>query len=285
METEKVVQFASIDEIDAALAKEFTEEMKETTPPAEVIPTPEATPAPTQPTDAKTEEEPAQTDGNDAEQKGVTSDSSGKDKKGNAFAELRVKAKEAEDARIAAEKKLADADELMLRLAKSSGFDSVDEYREAVRVKLRETEAKAKGIDPKALKEIEDRDARIKALEADAAQRTQQGNLVKFVQTIDKVVTDFGLDKSEGNKLIAKFEADGYTLEQLLAVPHYEYLIKGALSDVIKTQQEVVANRQARVDKVDTSSIPNSPIPPKSLDDIIDEEMKVYAAERNLRYK
>lgn len=122
-------------------------------------------------------------------------------------------------------------------------------------------------------------------MEADAAKRTQQVNLTKFVQTIDKVVTEFGLDKAEGEKLIAKFDADGYTLEQLLAVPHYEYLIKGALSDVIKVQQSVDANRQARVDKVDTSSIPNSPIPPKSLDDIIDEEMKVYAAERNLRYK
>jgi len=268
METEKPI--TSIADIDAELAAEFGEAMKEdVAPPLDPETAKETTAVePTKP------EEPAvvETPTTEAETEPV------KDKAGKAFADMRAKLKAAEEA-------FTKEASLLERLAKASGFSDVEAYKKALEDKIIEQEAKAKGVEPKVIKEIEERDAKIKALEAKDVERETQAKLHEFVQTIDKVVTEYGLDKVAGKQLIEQFEKDGYTLETLLAVPHYEYLIKGALSGQVLAKQTAVAEQKAKVDGMDTVAIPNSAVAAKSLDEMLDEEMKVYAKERNLRYK
>lgn len=275
--TEK--EYTSVEDIDADLAEEFAKSLEETTP--EVVKT-EVTEVVATPETPKVEVvETAEV---------VAAEKETKD--GHAFAKLRADVKQATLEKEKIQAKAAKQDEMFARLAKASGYESAEEYRQELENKLIEAEAKVQGIDPKAMKEISRRDAEIAQMKLEKAEEVKQENLTKFVKTIDKVVTETGLTKEDGEALIAQFDADGYTLEQLLSVPHYEYLIRGALSVKIASKATEAAAKVAqevakgiKVSSVDTAEIPATAITKRSLDEQLDLEMAAYAKERGIPFK
>jgi len=266
--------FESIDDIDKALAEEFpdlfgepADELDKDTPAKTVEPTADPIPVP-EPIVEKIDEPAAPTKPTQ------------EDKQGHAFAELRRKAAETEAA-------LAQRNAILESMAKTSGFKSVDEYTKAIQEKLLETEAKAKGVAPDVYKRMTAVEAELEQLRGEKTTRERAGKLENFKSSLDKVVQQYGLSDADKELVIARLDEQNYTLDMLLSVPQPDALIRGVLFDKIEEKLKLAkASTQAKkLEGVDTQGINSAQATPKTLDQILDEEMQAYAKSRNIALK
>lgn len=210
-------------------------------------------------------------------------------KKEHAFKELREAKANAERLaameraeKLEAQKAAEREKEFMKKLAKTSGYDDVEEYRKDLEKRLIEEEAKQHGVTPAVYKQLAEAKAKVDALEQEkkASERAERSQ--KFLATIDKVLKGYEVDREKMSKeLFATLEKSGYTIDALLAIPQPELLIRGALYDKLskaKTRDTDIS------EGLETKKLRNSAAKVKSIDDLIEEEMVAYAKARNLKY-
>jgi hypothetical protein len=261
-------EFASIEEIDAALEKEFASTVEESDADDGLA------------NQESDEDELADDEILDDEEEDEEPEEPKKGKKESqqeyAFAKLR-------EEKLLAERKASEEAAFMKKLAKASGYgDDVEGYRQDLEKRLIDEEAKQHGVTPEVYKELADAKAKLEKFEKEKVETDRMSRSQKFLNTINDVLADYDVDAKEMSKeLFASLEKAGYSIETLLSIPQPEFLIKGALYEKLS----VASLKEGKIrDSVETKRIKNSKAPVKTMDEMIDEEMVAYAKARGLKY-
>lgn len=184
----------------------------------------------------------------------------------------------------AAEKQLLEQAALMKKLAEASGYNSVEEYKQVLENRLIEEEAKKQGVSPKMYKELSEAKSKVQKLEAEKLELDNRIKLEAFSKEIANVVGAYGLSEDTGDEIVKRFAELGYTLETLLSVPHPEILIKGVIADKLNEKSTKEQANKAKAENVDTKTIPSAKVEVKSIEQLIDDEMRTYAKSRGIKY-
>lgn len=270
-----------MDEIDALLDKEFnlTEDLDEETPEE----TEEET---SEDNEEENSEEEAQNnevdDTNNSDTNQDTDEKSNQEttkptkeaKEQNAFAELRSRAN--------AEKQRADKEvEFIKDLAASYGYTDVDKFKTDVKRARMEKEAEAKGIDKNIYIQLQQQQERITQLEKEKEEREVNIKIEAFKSSIENAENNYGVKR---DLIFERLENAGYSVDDVIASPNIDLVIKGLLVDEIakKSQQEQlkdIKNLDGLTDEKHNSSNGEKQL---SLEDIIKAEMKQYKEENYL---
>jgi hypothetical protein len=193
-----------------------------------------------------------------------------------AYAKLR-------EEKVAAERKASEEADFFKKLAKASGYgDDVSTYRNDLEKRIIEEEAKAKGVSPEAFKELEDTKAKLAKYETTKAEEERLNRSQTFLKTVNKVIKNYDLEPKETSKeLFANLEKAGFTVDMLLAIPNPEYIIKGVLFEQLAKSE----TKETRIKNgVETRRIKSSGKTPKTIDDLVEEEVAAYAKSRGMKY-
>lgn len=279
VETEKV--YTSIQEIDADLEKEFVvSAAADAEDSNQEEDTKEVNEVESEETAAEVESEQ---EVNELEEKADTTEPiketkpSKDEQKDYNFAKLRSE-------KEAAEKQLLEQAALMKKLAEASGYNSVEEYKQVLENRLIEEEAKKQGVSPKMYKELSEAKSKVQKLEAEKLELDNRIKLEAFSKEIANVVGSYGLSEDTGDEIVKRFAELGYTLETLLSVPHPEILIKGVIADKLNEKSTKEQANKAKAENVDTKTIPSAKVEVKSIEQLIDDEMRTYAKSRGIKY-
>lgn len=279
VDTEKV--YTSIQEIDADLEKEFVvSAAADAEDSNQEEDTKEVNEVESEETAAEVESEQ---EVNELEEKADTTEPiketkpSKDEQKDYNFAKLRSE-------KEAAEKQLLEQAALMKKLAEASGYNSVEEYKQVLENRLIEEEAKKQGVSPKMYKELSEAKSKVQKLEAEKLELDNRIKLEAFSKEIANVVGAYGLSEDTGDEIVKRFAELGYTLETLLSVPHPEILIKGVIADKLNEKSTKEQANKAKAENVDTKTIPSAKVEVKSIEQLIDDEMRTYAKSRGIKY-
>lgn len=225
------------------------------------------------------EEQKDDEENNDSENKEESSDNkpSAEDKKDFAFSKIR---KENSDLKAQAKERQEEID-FLNRLAAQYGYTDVKKFQEDYEKARVQQEAKDKGLDPVLYSQLQESNKRIAELENKQKETELMNKAATFKSAVDKAVLDYNLGEDGRNEIFNKLEEAGFTVDDILALPNPEILIKGVLSDKIAE-----LSKQKQIDKLETldnlsddkhNSVESSD--DITLDDIIAKEMKQYKAD------
>lgn len=279
----------SIEEIDSSLAEEFGnyddlvdpvdpneeseegekviegEEVEETT---ETTETPVETPTPLVPTPVKEDKKP------NSVQKPTK-----EEQEQYAFAELRRKQREAEDG-------VTKYNTMFKRLAKVQGYKNADEYVAALEKSLKEKEAESQNIPLEYLEKYQQLEKEYNQLKTQKETEERATRSQQFLSVVEREIKAVGSEDPElKTAIFNKLEELKYDLDTLLTLPKPEYLIRGILNEIkpvapaTPTVEEPVAT-QVETTKIDQGGGKTT----RTIDEIIDDEMKIYAKQRGLVY-
>lgn len=281
-----------MDEIDAMLDKEFgiTEETVDVDTNETDVDTDVDTDVNTDAEDSDSENETTTTeqetqDNNDADEEKVSDNDvdanqdvepnkqklTKDDKEVNAFAKLRNEVKE--------EKQRADKESEFIReLAASYGYSDVEKFKADVKKAQMEKEAEEKGIDKEVYMQLQSQAEKIKKLEQLNEQKDIEVKAINFRNSVENAVKNYGVSK---DVIINRLEKAGFTVDDVLASPNIDLVIKGLLVDEIKniSKQEQIKDIKKLDNFTDDVHNNNGGETTMSLDDIIKEEMKQYKAD------
>ena len=281
----------SIDDIDDMLDEQYssltTEESDETEEEELEVEVPETDVNISDDTDedeTDTEDEQPETDSKESEsvqEPKTESKPTKEDKKAYSFNELR---QERDNYKKQSEK--FEGDNVFLKeLANSYGYTDVEKFKSDLRAAQIAKEAQTKGIDPTIYKEIVDSRNRIAELEAQNREKELDFKAEKFNGEVDSIVKELNLGDNGAEIVFQRLAESGYTnIDQILDLPNVKPLLRGLLSDYVKTsaeQKQIKAIEKAQ----SLSDNPGNDTGTKtsvSLDDIIAEEMKQYKADNFL---
>ena len=164
-------------------------------------------------------------------------------------------------------------------LAGYYGYTDSDAFKKALRDAQLEKEATNKGVDPVMYKELSEQRERIRQLEKEQETRELNIKAEEFNNAVEDISKELGLGEDGKDIIFQRLVDNGYTqLNQVLELPNVKPLLKGILSDYVKTSVE---QKQIKaIEKV--NSVSDSPANDSgtdvgvSLDDIIAKEMKKY---------
>jgi len=164
-------------------------------------------------------------------------------------------------------------------LAGYYGYTDSDAFKKALRDAQLEKEATNKGVDPVMYKELSEQRERIRQLEKEQETRELNIKAEEFNNAVEDISKELGLGEDGKDIIFQRLIDNGYTqLNQVLELPNVKPLLKGILSDYVKTSVE---QKQIKaIEKV--NSVSDSPANDSgtdtgvSLDDIIAKEMKKY---------
>ena len=146
------------------------------------------------------------------------------DKEVNAFAKLRNEVKE--------EKQRADKEsEFIKELAASYGYSDVEKFKADVKKAQMEKEAEEKGIDKEVYMQLQSQAEKIKKLEQLNEQKDIEVKAINFRNSIENAVKNYGVSK---DVIVNRLEEAGFTVDDVLASPNIDLVIKGLLVDEIK---------------------------------------------------
>jgi len=216
---------------------------------------------------------------NNSENKEESSDNkpSAEDKKDFAFSKIR---KENSDLKAQAKERQEEIN-FLNRLAAQYGYTDVKKFQEDYEKARVQQEAKDKGLDPVLYSQLQESNKRIAELENKQKETELMNKAATFKSAVDKAVSDYNLGEDGRNEIFNKLEEAGFTVDDILALPNPEILIKGVLSDKIAE-----LSKQKQIDKLETldnlsddkhNSVESSD--DITLDDIIAKEMKQYKAD------
>jgi hypothetical protein len=251
-------QFKTIAEIDAELERQLDEakkapaESEETDETVEAAPvenedavdTVEETPEEGQPEEKESEPTEEPTPQETKVQK--------EDKKDYAFKKLREEAETAKK-ELTSKKQVLSEIEI---LAKSQGFDTVDEFLNAWKEKQIEAEAKKQNIDPRVLKELQDTKERLAKIEREKNEAVQQSNINRVNTTISRFASTNKISEDDIQKIISKMGDDNLTVDMLVTTPTetLEKMLTGYAQDIIIERK--VQERLSSLEKNGTSPAP-----------------------------
>lgn len=271
----------SIDDIDKMLDAEYsnlkeesvTEEVSEESEVVEATQEPDTEVA-AEETPAKIkEEEPAEPE--TQEVKPVESKPTKDEQQSYSFKALR---EERDNYRKQSEQYESDST-FLKELAGYYGYTDSDAFKKALRDAQLEKEATNKGVDPVMYKELSEQRERIRQLEKEQETRELNIKAEEFNNAVEDISKELGLGEDGKDIIFQRLIDNGYTqLNQVLELPNVKPLLKGILSDYVKTSVE---QKQIKaIEKV--NSVSDSPANDSgtdtavSLDDIIAKEMKKY---------
>jgi hypothetical protein len=281
-------QFKTLAEIDAELDRQLeaakaapavSEETDETVEAApveneEAIETVEETPEEGQPE----EKESAPTEAPKPQETKIQKE----DKKDYAFKQLREEAETAKK-ELTSKKQVLSEIEI---LAKSQGFDTVDEFLKAWKERQLEAEAKKQNIDPRVLKELQETKQRLAKIEKEKDEAVQQGNINRVNTTISRFSSTNKISEEDIQKIISKMGEDNLTVDMLVNTPTetLEKMLNGYAQDIIVERK--VQERLSSLEKNGTSPAPekhkntvSSKKPDPFSKEALDDEMDAYKRE------
>jgi hypothetical protein len=281
-------QFKTLAEIDAELDRQLeaakaapavSEETDETVEAApveneEAIETVEETPEEGQPE----EKESAPTETPKPQETKIQKE----DKKDYAFKQLREEAETAKK-ELTSKKQVLSEIEI---LAKSQGFDTVDEFLKAWKERQLEAEAKKQNIDPRVLRELQETKQRLAKIEKEKDEAVQQGNINRVNTTISRFSSTNKISEEDIQKIISKMGEDNLTVDMLVNTPTetLEKMLNGYAQDIIVERK--VQERLSSLEKNGTSPAPekhkntvSSKKPDPFSKEALDDEMDAYKKE------
>ena len=271
----------SIDDIDKMLDAEYSN-LKEESVTEEVSEEPEVAEETQEPdTEVATEETPAEikeeepAEPETQEVKPVESKPTKDEQQSYSFKALR---EERDNYRKQSEQYESDST-FLKELAGYYGYTDSDAFKKALRDAQLEKEATNKGVDPVMYKELSEQRERIRQLEEEQETRELNIKAEEFNNAVEDISKELGLGEDGKDIIFQRLIDNGYTqLNQILELPNVKPLLKGILSDYVKTSVE---QKQIKaIEKV--NSVSDSPANDSgtdtgvSLDDIIAKEMKKY---------
>ncbi len=271
----------SIDDIDKMLDAEYSN-LKEESVTEEVSEEPEVVEETQEPdTEVAAEETPAEikeeepAEPETQEVKPVESKPTKDEQQSYSFKALR---EERDNYRKQSEQYESDST-FLKELAGYYGYTDSDAFKKALRDAQLEKEATNKGVDPVMYKELSEQRERIRQLEKEQETRELNIKAEEFNNAVEDISKELGLGEDGKDIIFQRLIDNGYTqLNQVLELPNVKPLLKGILSDYVKTSVE---QKQIKaIEKV--NSVSDSPANDSgtdtgvSLDDIIAKEMKKY---------
>lgn len=167
-------------------------------------------------------------------------------------------------------------------IAKSYGYQNAEEMAKTIKARKIEEEAKAKNIDPEVYKRLQELEER--ALVAEKEKQEQSFNFKKqqFVETFNSFTKENELSDEERTKIVQNLEEEGWDFDSLINVKNPKRLLQGYAVDILserKTQRVLETEKKSLKEKKFTSTSSGE----KSIDDIVKEDLKKYAAERGIK--
>ena len=164
-------------------------------------------------------------------------------------------------------------------LAVYYGYTDSDSFKKALRDAQLEKEATSKGIDPTMYRQLNEQNERIKQLEKEKETEILNHKAEKFNREIDEIVSELNLGEKGAEIVFQKLAENGFTeIDQVLNLPNVKPLLRGLLSDYVKSnaeQKQIKAIEKAKSvsDNPANDTATDNSI---SLDAIIAKEMKRY---------
>lgn len=250
------------EEVEEVIEGEEVEEVEETTE------TPVETPTPLVPTPVKEDKKP------NSVQKPTK-----EEQEQYAFAELRRKQREAEEG-------VTKYNTMFERLAKVQGYKNADEYVAALEKSLKEKEAESQNIPLEYLEKYQQLEKEYNQLKTQKETEERATRSQQFLSVVEREIKAVGSEDPElKTAIFNKLEELKYDLDTLLTLPKPEYLIRGILNEIkpvapaTPTVEEPV-DTQVETTKIDQGGGKTT----RTIDEIIDDEMKIYAKQRGLVY-
>lgn len=247
-------QYKSIAEIDAELEKLLEEAKAAPAPETESEETDETVEAEPETKEAvETEQEEKEVEESPEEKdseitlKPADAKPNKEDKASYAFKQLR---EEAENAKKELNNKQQVVSEFEL-LAKSQGFDTVDEFLKAWKEKQLEEQAKKQNLDPRVLRELQETKERLSKIEKEKDEVVKKTQVTRVNNTISKFATAHKLSDDDMNKIIQTMGSDNVTVEMLVTTPSetLEKMLTGYAQDILIEKK--VQERLAKLERSD----------------------------------
>lgn len=201
------------------------------------------------------------------------------EKKDYAFKQLREEADNAKKQLSSQSQKLSEIE----ILAKSQGFNSVDEFLSAWKERQLEAEAKKQNIDPRVLKELQETKERLVKIEQERNDVLKQTNINRVNSVMSKFASTHKLKDSEMEQIIANMGADNVSVDMLINSPveTLEKMLTGYAQDIIIERK--VQEKLAALEKTGDSPAPEkhkntvtSKKPDPFSKEALDDEMEKY---------
>lgn len=169
------------------------------------------------------------------------------------------------------------------RMAKELGYNDAQELLKKYEEEETEKEAKDKGVDPAFYKEFKSMQKELETTKTQKIIEQRNQKIQQFVHDLDSLVQENGLTNEDKTQIVRELEADGYGVEDIIAIKSPKKLIAGYMVDKIaakKVQSKLKTKKEAFVDDKHDGA---SDVTTDDLEKQIADEMKAYA--RSQGYK
>lgn len=271
--------FNSVEELDALLDQELEEAEEEST----------EEPTVEEPVEEEKEEgelQPEPTDNQDEKgeepmpEEGLQRRYTPQEKQNYAFNRMRIENKNLKTS-------VDETNKFLERLARVSGYSSIDELKQNVTKTLDAKEAEKQGVSPEVYARLNAQEEAIAQLRQQEAQVTFNNKVLAFQRSLNEITQEYGFSQDDVKDMLGTLEDEGYTLETLVSVPNPKFIIKGAFGDkIFQAQKQRVLEQEKKQTSLDRSKIsPSVDTNAYDEDEEIKRELELYAREHNYYFE
>lgn len=186
------------------------------------------------------------------------------------------------------EKKALEQEQKQLEeLARSYGYATHNDFIEALKLQKIKEEADKKNIPYDDYKRVYDLEDKVRKLEREKVESEKARQGYALQEALTKVSKSEGLTIDETESIVIALEKDGYTYDELLSIKNPEKLFRGYATDlIVEKRAKKVATKITKLKESSSKPHTNQTTPPaKTIDELVDEDLKKYAKERGLNYR
>lgn len=206
------------------------------------------------------------------------------EKTNNAFAKLRVEAKENKQ-------KADEYDAVIRKLMKEAGYTNFSDFKKAVEEQLDEKERKDAGYTKEEYdrkKQLDEEARKIKAREDALLNQERTNRSKKFNDAVVEFANQYKMGEDGVARIYNRLEELNYTVDLLISQPDPHIVIKGAMAEEVERQAlESYKERNLKRKKVDKGKITTRQKEDslqEQQDKLLEQELKAYAKRRGISY-
>lgn len=206
------------------------------------------------------------------------------EKTNNAFAKLRIEAKENKQ-------KADEYDAVVRKLMKEAGYTNFSEFKKAVEEQLDEKERKDAGYTKEEYdrkKQLDEEARKIKAREEALINQERTNRSKNFNDAVVEFAKQYKMGEDGVARIYNRLEELNYTVDLLISQPDPHVVIKGAMAEEVERQAlESYKERNLKRKKVDKGKITTRQKEDslqEQQDKLLEQELREYAKRRGISY-